>query len=146
MAKMIRVMRDRIVADAGAFGWKPVSGKHYGDFYDKLIVLRVEPYEQSVFIDKVIGFSPKGDLKYFKVAVHPRLYKSEYCKAIEGVSDCINQVTRKNLHSHSAYVGCPNESGYGEPCAKAYKISSEEALRNLLDKISEALKAHSVAA
>jgi hypothetical protein len=133
--KMPASIRSQIQELARSHRWT-VDEKHPGvDQYVKLITLRSSKNSKCLFIDKVTGFSSRGDLRYFKVAIRPDLYDPNL-ETLPGVSAAINNQSKKNQHSHSGYVGCPVVPPHDEPCAKAYKVKGFDALEEILRSLN----------
>ncbi len=133
---MPETVRLEIIRTASHHGFEAVIRDDGRDIYDKLITLTSEEYPSRVMIDKITGISKNGDIRYLKVAVDPRRYRSALEDANVGITPAINAKSKQNRHSHSGYQGFPTEEGNNEPIAKAYKVMDLLALSCLLSGLS----------
>jgi len=133
--KMPNSVRSEIVTNSLSDKWAVMLNLAGADRFDKLITLKSEDNRRTIYIDKVTGFSKSGAVRKFKVAVHPSDYRIEH-EALPGVSAAISQLSRKNLHSHSGYQGCPKYAKHNEPCAMAYNAVDMESLKLLIEKLN----------
>ena len=133
--KMPNSVRSEIITHSRRNKWAVQLNVSGADRFDKLITLNSEGNRRTIYIDKVTGFSKSGAVLKFKVAVHPRDYRVEH-EALPGVSAAINQQSRKNLHSHSGYQGCPKYAEHNEPCAMAYNAVDMVSLKLLIEKLN----------
>jgi hypothetical protein len=140
MAKMLESTRRTIMALAEESGFVTEVAEDGKDIYDKLITLHSPSYSSAVKIDKVTGFSASGTLKYLKVAVDPVHYHPELEDRQLGIMPAINQKTKVHLHSHSGYQGFLLGESNEEPVGKAYRVDNLDALRILLNRLSERKK------
>lgn len=119
----------QIITAAKPFGWRVdmVDGR---DRYKKLVTLKKK--EKVVCIDQDVGFSGQGELKYLKVAVHPEEFKPGLVDPVNGITELINRVSKKNWFHHSGYDSFLHVGGGQEPAAMAYRVSDINALERLL--------------
>jgi hypothetical protein len=131
MCKMPASVRDNVINAARKSGFI-VNLKPDGfDVYDKVISFSMPGCQWPVYVDKVTGISKSGQVRCFKVAVHPEFYGENLESKDVGVTAWINQKTKKNLHSHSGYHKFPIFEGNTEPCGMAYKANDLNALDHL---------------
>jgi hypothetical protein len=136
VARMPESIREEVLARARATGFYPQLKPDGMDLYDKLITLVNVNCPSPVKVDKVIGFSKSGHLRYLKVAIHPAHYRSELEGLGGSILPAVNRITGENLHSHSGYRGFGFSDRNNEPVGKAYKVVDMMALEVLLKGLS----------
>lgn len=134
MPEMSDEARTRVIKIAGSFGWQ-VQLKSGRDHYDKVIKLMHDRYPSPAYIHKDVGASKTGEMKCFKVVVHPDHYCNVEC---DGVKPALNE--GKNKHCSSNYADknfpFPRDDHAKSPCGKGYEARDETALECLLRKLA----------
>lgn len=133
---MPTTVHHEIVSSASKLGFNNKTKANGDDIFDKLITLGHRDLRSNITIDKNIGISQHGEVNYLKVVVHPDAYRDSLVDIGNGIEHLINQKTKKNLHSHSGYVGFLHMPPYGEPVGKGYKVRDILALTSLLSGLT----------
>ncbi len=127
--KMPRTTRNHIVEAGARSGWR-VELRENEDLYKKLITLKKSG--KTICVDKDVGFTAAGELKYLKVAIHPDEYRVARINAGAGVEAMVNRTTGKNWFQHSGYSSFSAVGDTGEPAAMAYKVRDQSAFEAFL--------------
>lgn len=136
MHHMSNALRSEIITLAGSLGWEVQHRSDgRGDLYDKLLSFTHHSFPSRLCIDKKNGITKAGEVKHFKVVVHPEHYQKDLEDVTEGIRPAINQRTKKNLHSHSGFKGFVYSEENKEPCGTGYQVMGMPSLGVLLSRL-----------